>query len=172
MPVRCFHHPGRQGVISRGGRSYCQRCRDDQQAAARRVDGHVKPRECFVRYASRDNWMSIYGTGCAHWVAHQKRLMHRGAGSERCLDGYIVRIPDLVSGAKKITDLKNVKKDDIYVMRPLSNRKNHCGLVIAAKPDAKKGVKITIQHDSSEQGGVVTDDFHSHFKGKGFFYRG
>lgn len=165
MAGKCFHHPGREAVIPLGGKGYCQQCKNGIDAAVRTVDRHVQPPSCFVTYLGGDRWRVITGTGCAHWVAHQKRLVSGGSGAT-CLLGNLVRVPDVITGKAKRSNLAKVKAGDIWVSPTL----DHCGLVEKVAPDAKLGVRITIKHCSSKRGGVFSDDFHSHFGAKGSFY--
>ncbi len=166
MPEKCIHHPGRKTVVDFAGKGYCQKCRAGQQDAVQQVDKHITPADCFVWYVGRDTWEPIGGTGCAHWVAHEKGLK-AGSGEPCCLGGYVVRVPDLVNGKTRIVDLIEVRPGDIYA----NSKLDHCGLVVEAMPDPQLGAKISIKHDSSRQGGVFVNDFHSHFKGRGYFYR-
>jgi hypothetical protein len=139
-----------------------------EQQAAQRVDRHVEPKACFVTRDSgrRDDWRPLTGTGCAHWVAHQLGLKGGTAGSNACMQGYILRVPDLVSGRPTI-ELKDVKVNDIWTNVGLT----HTGLIFEIRH--KDGVveDLTIRHCSSGQGGVVDSPWKSHFGGKGRFYR-
>lgn len=165
MAEKCVYHPGRDAVGTRNGRSYCQICKDNQDNAARSVDGHVVPRDCFIWYIGGDRWRSIDGTGCAHWIAHEKNLS--GSGGVICLAGYPTRVSELVSGRQRVRDITTVRVGDIYT----TNSLDHCGLVVAVQPGTRSSIRISIRHDSSRQGGVFTNDFHTHFKGRGMFYR-
>ena len=165
MP-RCILHPGRVSVASEFGNDYCAQCRDGIVAARADVDRHVEPKDCFVWYASNDNWQPITGTGCAHWVSHQLGIRRSGP---KCAAGYPYRVRDVISGRTEITDLANVRVDDIYV----TPAKDHMGLVCRLVSAPRPGVPptIVIRHDSSRQGRVAENEFANYFHGHGNFYR-
>lgn len=120
--ANCFHHPGSTSVVTHNGRNYCQRCRDGQVAAAAQVDAHVQPPNCFVWYTGgASGWTPLPGTGCAHWVAHQLGIR----GGAVCLEGYTIRVPDLVRGRQQIA-VADVQANDIWANSALS----HTGLVV------------------------------------------
>ena len=167
MP-KCNLHPGRDAVKAVGGKQYCQICINGQTAAASQVaqmNPHVQPKDCFVTFKGGDIWAAIPGTGCAHWVAHQLNIS-RGAVFNQCLLGRTIRVPDLITGKIKI-DVKGVKVNDIWTNTGL----NHCGLVAKVEKDKAGVVQIHITHDSSNRGGVFTNDFLTYFHGQGNFYR-
>jgi hypothetical protein len=165
---RCCLHPGREAVVDVGGKPYCKVCQDGQAAAAKKVSAHVEPKACFMWYTGAKGWQPIDGTGCAHWVSHQKSLS-LGAESDQCLEGRTFRVRTLVFHldihVDKVTD---VRVGDLWV----NEAKSHMGLVskIVSNPQTQQPV-ITIQHDSSAQGKVAENDFDSFFGGKGDFYR-
>jgi hypothetical protein len=167
MADRCVHHPGRESVAQVVGNHYCQQCRDGQMAAVRRVDRHVAPPECFVTYRGSDEWAPLYGTGCAHWVAHQLDV-HAGRPHNRCLRGHTLRVRDLVRALSRVSQLSRVREADVWV----SPQEDHCGLVCRVQRNERSGERrIWITHDSVKQRGVATDEFATHFQGKGAFYR-
>jgi len=160
---------------------FCKECADQIKRAQSTVDRHVEPKECFIIYEdSKKGWLSFTekdrkkNTGCAHWVAHQLNL--KGYGTV-CAEGYYIRVPDVVARARKIDrNTEEVKVNDIWAS------KDHTGIVVkveeikvVVKEDGKDvektKQKILIQHCSSGQGRVATDDFERHFKGRGDFYR-
>jgi hypothetical protein len=165
--AKCALHPGREAVATVFKVSYCEKCKAGIEAAVKKVDKHVEPKACFVWYAANDDWQPITGTGCAHWVAHEKGTRKGGAG-EQCLAGFTFRVKTLLSGMSAVP-LDKVKVGDHYA----SPSKDHTGLVIKVVPDPKNpGVpKITIRHDSSGQGKVADNEFATYFKGKGGFLR-
>jgi len=158
MP-KCTFHPGRDSVIEIDGSFYCAICQDGITAARCHVPQHVEPKDCFVWYASNDNWTPISGTGCAHWVAHQLNIRATGAG-DQCLAGFAYRVRSLVACRNPVS-VADVQIDDIYV----TLRMDHTGLVIRAAPS------ILIRHDSSGQGKVAENEFATYFHGKGRFFR-
>lgn len=170
MADKCVEHPGRDAVATISGKKYCVKCQAGILAAVASVDGHVEPKRCFVTYQGGDRWTAITGTGCAHWVAHQKNINDNS--QEHCLEGCKVRVPDLVRTRVRLTsDLNQVQAGDIWT----NSAQTHCGIVIGVKknatvqnPTAKP--TITIQHDSSGQGKVATNDF-AFFGSQGGFYR-
>jgi hypothetical protein len=163
MANKCKHHPGRTAVFEYDGVHYCEKCKTGYEAAVQKVkltNGHVEPKECFVVYAGSDIWNPIPGTGCAHWVSHEKNLKITG-GSATCLKGFRFRVKDLAtycrSHGTQIKNLKDVKVGDIWI----SGNEGHTGLVIRVNlpPDPKKTPDykslICIRHDSSGQGKVA-----------------
>jgi hypothetical protein len=166
--AKCVLHPGRDSVATILGKNYCMKCRDGITAARGRVDKHVEPKECFIWYVSNDNWQPITGTGCAHWVSHQLNIHVGGAGA-CCLTGFTYRVPVMVRSRTPVTDILQVKVNDIWASPTL----DHTGLVIRVGPPAKPGAHptIIIRHDSSGQGRVAENDFGTYFHGHGSFYR-
>lgn len=168
MP-KCSLHPGRESAATVGGKLYCQKCLDGQRAAAQlvaRTNPHVQPKDCFVTFRGGDNWAPFEGTGCAHWVAHQLNISN-GAAFNQCLLGRTIRVPDVVSGKSRVSELKQVKVSDIWANAAL----NHCGIVSKVQTNAAGAIQIQITHDSSGQGGVATNEFSTYFHGQGNFYR-
>lgn len=160
----CVHHPGRPGAGTRFGKNYCSQCLAGIASAVQKVDAHVEPKECFVVFRGGDNWTPIGGTGCAHWVAHQVGTVSETAS---CIATRAIRVRDLLSGMGKFSR-RDVRVNDIWANSAL----DHCGMVIAVIPQSgPPGNKITIRHDSSAQGGVRDNDFDTHFRGDGDFYR-
>ena len=156
---KCVFHPGRDSVVEISGRTYCAPCQQGIFSARSRVPRHVEPKDCFVWYASRDNWSTIPGTGCAHWVAHQLNLRANGSGGG-CLNGFIYRVRALVAGRTEV-DPSAVQAGDIYV----TPKMDHTGLVVCVEP------KILIRHDSSGQGKVAENEYATYFHGEGRFFR-
>lgn len=161
---KCKEHPGKPGETNSLG-VYCKVCTEQIKAAQASVNSHVSPKDCFITYKDASTgWVRIEGTGCAHWVAHQRNLKKNYGG---CAEGYKFRVPEVIAGARKIDrKTEDVKINDIWA----NSKKDHCGLVLKVEGKGDK-TKITIRHCSSGQGGVVDNDFQSHFKGDGDFYR-
>jgi hypothetical protein len=168
MAIKCALHPGRDSAGTVYGKHYCQKCLDSMAAARRNIDKHVVPKDCFITYFSNGAWKPIDGTGCAHWVSHQKGITN-GSANDKCLDGYTCRVKVMIQGKLQVTDLKKVQVNDIWV----NETSDHTGLVFTVKPAAKPGndPTITIRHDSSGQGKVADNDWATFFHGKGRFYR-
>lgn len=158
---QCIHHPGRPATTVRNGNAYCATCQSGIESAIAAVDAHVSPRECFITYRGGDTWAPIAGTGCAHWVAHQKGI--RGSG---CMAGYALRVPEVIAGTSTVAR-GDVRVGDIWA----NSGRDHCGIVVAVTPLPGGGNRISIQHDSSRQGGVRTNDFDGYFGGGGSFHR-
>jgi len=158
----------------------CEQCHEQVKKAQSTVKQHVSPKECFVSYEGSGKWARIEGTGCAHWVAHERNIK-RGAAGAKCAEGYTIRVPDVISGARKIDrKTEEVKTDDIWAYLKRDGAPyDHCGLVVkveevreVTKDGENVKHKISIRHcASTNEKGVVTDDFEKHFKGKGDFYR-
>lgn len=163
--AKCVHHPGRKSATKVGGNGYCERCEKDMKAAVKKVDKHVAPKDCFIWYKNaREGWQPITGTGCAHWVAHEKNIKR---GKNRCLAGYTGRVKDLVKAFTPVKDTAKVKKGCLWV----ADGFKHCGLVKSVKKGKDGKPEITIEHDSVRQGKVAVNDWQKHFKGQGTFYK-
>jgi len=156
----CAQHPGRPASGHQWGRPYCAPCISGISSARAAVDRHVVPPGCFVAFTGDDSWIAISGTGCAHWVAHQKGIAR---GSQQCQESRTLRVPDLISGLNTYPR-SQAQTGDIWANQDL----NHCGIAVAV---SSGGAQITIRHDSSRQGGVFDNDFDQHFGGQGSFYR-
>ena len=164
----CKVHPGSKSVAKINGVECCEKCKKDIEAAVKQVDTHVEPKACFLWYeGGKNGWQPIGGTGCAHWVAHQRNIK-KGSAGEQCMLGYPFRVKTLIGSMSEVK-LADVKVNDIYV----TPSKDHTGLVIKLTPDPKAAdkPKVTIRHDSSAQGKVGENEFATHFKGKGSFFR-
>lgn len=136
-----------------------------QPQAVLRVPQHVEPKVCFVTHInSKEGWDTLAGTGCAHWLAHQKgmRRGHPGDG-HTCVQGCPTRVKDVVLGRVNVAT-GQVQKGDIWATA------DHCGIVESVIPLPTKPV-IMIRNCSSKQGGVFLNDWANHFKGEGKFYR-
>jgi hypothetical protein len=122
--------------------------------AVSHVPYHVQPKSCFVW---RDGpaslpWRPIPGTGCAHWVAHQKGI----TASIGCYDRYAIRVSQVVEGKGRYS-ISQARVGDIWTTTSLS----HCGIVIGVGNGS-----VRVRHCSSGSGGVVENDFYS-----GYIYR-
>lgn len=132
-----------------------QTCYSTKAEAVAAVPEHVEPKDCFVwdDGPAGHPWRPIPGTGCAHWVAHQLNIKQ---GTATCYAGYPLRVDDVVEGREKV-DLEDCKIGDIWTTNPLFWLWNkHCGIVRQVETD-----RVYVEHDSSGQGGVVTDWFSS-----------
>jgi hypothetical protein len=164
---KCLFHPGREATVSIAGKGYCAQCEAGQGQARTPIDDGVKPKDCFIVYRGRDEWTPIIGTGCAHFVAHEKKMRGLG-GFEQCLEGFLIRVVDLLPGLTELKALSEVKPGDIYV----SPKRDHCGIVRTVIPGPGRGrIRIMIEHASSRLRRVSTDDFTVYFRGKGSFFR-
>jgi hypothetical protein len=124
------------------------------------VPAHVSPSECFVWNDGPRNfpWRPIPGTGCAHWVAHEKGL----SDTPGCFVGNAIRVSQVTAGLTAY-DLAHAQADDIWT----NTAGSHCGIVRSLNQDATGNVlSAHVEHCSSGSGGVVTSDFQS-----GQFYR-
>ena len=90
MP-RCKLHPGREAVWEYNRVEYCAKCKTGILTAVGDVRPDVSPNECFIWYCRNDEWKPIAGTGCAHWVAHEKDIQS-GRADDKCLFGYTYRV--------------------------------------------------------------------------------
>lgn len=167
--AKCSVHPGTESVGRVHGVQVCAKCEKELEAAAKKVDKHVEPKACFVWYeGGKTGWQPIPGTGCAHWVSHE-RGYKRGSKGEQCMLGFTFRVKTMLGGMSEVKKLADVKVNDVYA----TPSKDHTGLVVKVKADSKHPdqPKITIRHCSSNQGKVADNEFDSYFKGKGAFYR-
>jgi hypothetical protein len=164
--VKCTHHTGRPSVFSLFGKNYCAECKEEIKAAQTSVPRHVDPKPCFIEYDSR-HWVKLEGTGCAHWIAHQKGIT-RGA---KCLEGCTYRVPDLISSLREV-EVEDVQPGDIWA-GPGRTEHQHAGIVERVTPGRNEGDPpvILIENDSSGQGGVRSNDWASYLRSKGKFYR-
>jgi hypothetical protein len=131
------------------------------------VRADVFPKECFIRYRQNDIWEPIKGTGCAHWVAHEKDIQSGGA-LDKCLFGYTCRVHVLADICSEVA-LEDVRSGDIWI----NDKEDHAGLVIRVMPNLypDEMPEITICHDSSGQHGLAINDFKTYFHGQGWFCR-
>lgn len=138
----------------------------NQAQAALQVPRHVEPKACFVTHVnSLVGWDSLSGTGCAHWLAHQKNLKRgRPGDGHTCVLGHPTRVKDVVLGRIPVAEAM-VQKGDIWATQ------DHCGLVESVVRLPHATPVIMIRNCSSKQGGVFLNDWASHFKQEGKFYR-
>jgi hypothetical protein len=137
-----------------------------KEEAISKVDKHVVPRECFIRYeGTRRGWQPIPGTGCAHWVAHEKNITI----GYKCDRGFSLRTgklgkPGVITRKYKYS-LQKAKVGDIWASTKV---RSHVGIVRDVRKDKESGkvIEVQVEHDSSKQGGVVKDWFK-----EGEFYR-
>ena len=144
-----------------------------EKDAVKKVDKHVSPKECFVWYIDNKRGCEpIPGTGCAHWVAHEKGWNSGKESSNGCKKNYLIRVKDIVSKSGSQVAVEDVKIGNVWV----SDDQNHCGIVSQVTPpkDAAKGPKPTIEIEScsSKQGKVAKNDWATYYKGGGKFYKG
>jgi hypothetical protein len=177
MAAKCELHPGRAAADKIFGVQYCQQCVDGIVKARKKIDKHVDSKECFVVYAGKDVWNPIDGTGCAHWLLHH--LGKKGGGDPVCLAGYSVRVKAAQAGRSEIArvkggkvvsgDIAKVAKGAIFV----TLAEKHCGIVtkVAAAKSGDALPDISIESDSSDQGGVRENGFADRYDSEGIFYK-
>lgn len=131
-----------------------EHARTEEEARAL-VDAHVVPRDCFIELKStKQGWGPITGTGCAHWVAHQ-----RGGPSGTthvCQQGMKYRVTELLASLKQISpDLEGA---NVGVVWSAPRPQSHVGIVRAVTryPPTGTVVSVEVENDSSASGGVVT----------------
>jgi len=166
--ANCVHHGGSKAERTPIG-EYCAKCAEQIKQAQADVRAHVTPKECFVTYRGGQlGWEPITGTGCAHWVAHERSIRN----GEKCALGYSVRVPDVILGTRKIDrEKEKVQVNDLWRHRH-PNGYDHCGLVVKVEEDKDGKQIISVRHCSSTyEQGVITSDFATYLKGKGDFYR-
>lgn len=147
-----------QRASTRVGRITWYSTRAEAEAA---VPTHVSPRACFVWHGGGPSgypWRVIPGTGCAHWVAHEKGIN----GTPGCYQGNAIRVSQVISGLSQ-HNLQNAQVDDIWT----NTARSHTGIVRAVNRNRAGTVtSVSVEHCSSGSGGVVTSTFSS-----GRFYR-
>jgi hypothetical protein len=164
--ANCDKHPGRKADTYTSIGYYCKQCAEQIKKVQSEVDSYVEPRECFFEYkGTQKGWGLFVGTPCAHYVAHQHHIK-RGHAGEICALGFSIRVPDVISGARRIEKREDVQLRDVWA----NDAKDHCGLVSKIEGEGEKK-KIKITHCSSGQRLLATDDFDTKFGGKGKFYR-
>lgn len=141
--------------------------------AVKKVDKHVSPKECFIWFMdNRTGYSPIPGTGCAHWVAHEKGWNNGRESSNGCQKKFLIRVKDIVSKSGSKVAVENVKVGNVWV----SDKQDHCGIVskVTKPKDPNKDPNPTIEIEScsSRQGRVAKNDWASYYKSGGTFYRG
>lgn len=144
-----------------------------EKDAVKKVDKHVSPKECFVWYMDNTRGFEpIPGTGCAHWIAHEKGWSGGKPGTNGCNKKYLFRVKDIVSKSGSEVAVADVKVGNVWV----NTDQTHCGIVCKVEPsdDPTKDPNptIEIQHCSIRQGKVAKNDWASDFDAAGKFYRG
>jgi hypothetical protein len=141
--------------------------------AIKQVDKHVSPKECFIWYMdSKRGYEPIPGTGCAHWVAHEKGWKGGKPGNNGCKEKYLMRVKDIKGKAGSEVAPADVVVGNVWI----NNKEDHCGIVCKVDPpkDPAKDPNpiIEIEHCSSGQGKVAKNDWAKYFKSGGKFYQG
>jgi len=144
-----------------------------EKDAVKKVDKHVSPKECFVWYMdNKRGYEPIPGTGCAHWVAHEKGWNSGKESSNGCKKNYLIRVKDIVSKSGSQVAVAAVTVGNVWV----SDDQNHCGIVSQVVPpkDPATDPKPTIEIEScsSKQGKVAKNDWATYYKGGGRFLKG
>lgn len=144
-----------------------------EKDAIKKVDKHVSPKDCFIWFMdNKRGYEPCPGTGCAHWIAHEKGWKGGKEGSNGCKEKYLIRVKDLVGKSGSKVEIKDVAVGNVWI----NDKQDHCGIVCkvkAAKPGAKDpNPTIEIQHCSSRQGKVAANDWADYFKSGGKFYKG
>ena len=68
-----------------------------EKDAIKNVDKHVEPKDCFIWFMdSKRGYEPIPGTGCAHWIAHEKGWNNGKESSNGCKEKYLIRVKDIV----------------------------------------------------------------------------
>ena len=94
-----------------------------------------------ARWAEADPLRAIPGTGCAHWVAHQKGI--RGGGPT-CDAGFAIRISDLIAG-RSSSNLSKAKVGDIWTNRGPDPLRHHPeGLAGQGRQDGGGGAALQL----------------------------
>jgi len=144
-----------------------------EKEAIKQVDKHVSPKECFIWFMdSKRGYEAIPGTGCAHWVSHEKGWKGGKPGSNGCNEKYLTRVKDIVGKAGSEVAPVDVTVGNVWI----NDKQDHCGIVckVDSPKDSAKDPNptIEIQHCSSGQGKVAVNDWAKYFKAGGKFYKG
>jgi hypothetical protein len=140
-----------------------------EKDAVKKVDKHVSPKECFVWHIdNKRGYEPITGTGCAHWVAHQKGWDNGKESSNGCKLNFLLRVKDVVKKSGREIAPSNVVVGNVWV----NDKQDHCGIVSKVKPSKEGSPTIEIENCSSKQGKVAKNDWQTDFKGEGKFYAG
>ena len=147
-----------------------------EKDAVKKVDKHVSPKECFIWFMdNKRGYEPIPGTGCAHWVAHEKGWDNGKESSNGCKLNFLIRVKDIAKKSGGKVEVAKVAVGNVWV----DSKETHCGIVAKVEPpkDPAKDSNptITIQNCSNRKGGVVMSDwadFVKFFKGEGTFYNG
>jgi hypothetical protein len=144
-----------------------------EKDAVKQVDKHVSPKECFIWFMdSKRGYEPIPGTGCAHWVAHEKGWNSGKESSNGCKKKFLIRVKDIVSKSGSQVAVKDVAVGNVWA----SDNQEHCGIVckvtLPKDPAKDPNPTIEIENCSSRQGKVARNDWATYFKGGGKFYKG
>ena len=147
-----------------------------EKDAVKQVDKHVSPKECFVWFMdNKRGYEPIPGTGCAHWVAHEKGWNSGKESSNGCKKNYLIRVKDIVSKSGSEVAVKDVVVGNVW-WNGKDGKDGHCGIVSKVTPpkDPAKDPNPTIEIEncSSGQGKVAKNDWATYLKGVGKFYKG
>ena len=102
---------------------------------------------------ARAGWRPISGTGCAHWVAHQRGGPTGTAHS--CRQNFKYRVTELLATLTQASaDLSGAVVGAVWS----ASGSSHVGIVRAVTRDATSTavVSVQVENDSSASGGVVT----------------
>lgn len=125
-----------------------------KEEARKLVTPDIRPKECFITYrGTKEGWDAISGTGCAHWVAHERGIK---GNTNVCAEGYLYRVDDVVATLTRLSpDLSRAVVGAVWKQATGS----HIGIVREVKRDnANRIVSVDVENDSSEQGGVVVQN--------------
>src|SRR5262249_3345395 len=147
-----------------------------EKDAVKQVDKHVSPKECFVWFMdNKRGYEPIPGTGCAHWVAHEKGWNSGKESSNGCKKNYLIRVKEIVSKSGSEVAVKDVAVGNVWG-NGKDGKDGHCGIVSKVTPpkDPAKDPNPTIEIEncSSGQGKVAKNDWATYLKGVGKFYKG
>jgi len=143
-----------------------------------KVRKHVNPKECFI-WPDDDggdgykaiNEIDKHSTGCAHWVAHQKRWNSGKANSNGCNKNFLLRVPDIVKKSGREIKPADVKVGNVWAIQ--GGGHHHGGIVCKVEPSKDSGdpiIKIKNCSSAGEQG-VIISDWKKQFKTGGKFYQ-
>jgi hypothetical protein len=144
-----------------------------EKDAVKKVTKHVSPKECFVWFMdNKRGYEPIPGTGCAHWVAHEKGWNSGKESSNGCKLRFLIRVKDIVSKSGSEVAPKDVVVGNVWV----NDKQEHCGIVRKVTPpnDRAKDPNPTIEIEScsSAQGKIAKNDWADYYKAGGKFYKG
>jgi hypothetical protein len=103
----------------------------NQSDAVARVSKHISPKACFITTDDGILWRPISGTGCAHFVAHQLKVVGGIKGSTACLLGYPLAVRRLINSFLPIDSIQGLRRNDVWFNEAVPNGSTDGKMTIA-----------------------------------------